>query len=84
MSKWPSEFSNHFELKKYFEIRLTIEIYDIVNSYIDYNKYVDVPDKYFGLHYGSLSVWFSKHSTKNPLGIVPGPETQIIDISKFE
>ncbi len=39
---------------------------------------------FFRLVVGKVDVWFKKHSTKNPLGILPGVDTKILDINKFE
>merc|ERR1712039_140944 len=40
--------------------------------------------QYFRLVTHKVSVWYEKHSTKNPLGIVPDPEiTRVLDYDKF-
>jgi hypothetical protein len=39
--------------------------------------------QFFRLVTSNVSLWYSKHSTKNPLGIEPGPDTKIIDAYKF-
>ena len=40
--------------------------------------------QYFRLVTSDISVWYSKHSTPNPYGIVPPSNVLIIDDDKFE
>lgn len=35
--------------------------------------------QFFRLVFGTVDVWYSQHSTPNPLGIVPSPSTKIIN-----
>lgn len=42
---------------------------------------VDTKRQFFRLVSPEVSVWFSKHNTPNPLGVLPG--CKILDISKF-
>lgn len=40
--------------------------------------------QFFRLVFGTVDVWYSQHSTPNPLGIVPSPSTKIINENKFD
>ena len=40
--------------------------------------------QFFRVVTAGVSVWYEKHSTKNPLGVVPGRGVQIVNTSKFE
>lgn len=40
--------------------------------------------QFFRLVTSEVSLWYEQHSTRNPLGIEPGPEVRIIKTNKFE
>jgi hypothetical protein len=48
---------------------------------LNYEK--DCYRQFFRLVTSKVSVWYDKHSTKNPLGIFPGSDTQILYNDKF-
>jgi hypothetical protein len=40
--------------------------------------------QFFRLVFGKVDVWYTQHSTPNPLGIVPSQSTKIINDNKFD
>jgi len=39
--------------------------------------------QFFRLVTSNVSIWYENHSTTNPLGILPGPNTKIVTMNKF-
>ena len=39
--------------------------------------------QWFRLVTSPVDIWYSNHSTENPLGVVPGPDTKILVGDKF-